>query len=185
MSGLSPAQQAALNKQDEQRNMDAPSTTTGSPGMTSVESILSGYQRGVITLPESGWTIEVQSLSPGDYLSVYGSALQAMMTASGLDYLDKEQRVNFERDMSDVQKAVIAQANLQNFRRVVCKAIISMSVSMEPQWLCPQNVLSVYQIADTEVVSIYKEVDKLSGWSVDVDRFQGTMGVAEGREGEE
>ena len=170
---LTPAQQAALEQ--SQKETGAPIATPEPSGVTTVQEMLSRYQRKQITLPGSQWIVEIQSLPPGDYLSIYGSALRAMMTAAGLDYTDGEARSDFHENLTRQQRDSIADHNLRNYRRIVAKAIVSIPVSLDEQHLCPPGVLSVHQIADADILFIYDEVDKLSGWSADADRFQGTV----------
>ena len=171
---MSPAQEAALDNQSKQAHNDG-TPPPGTGNGTSVTEFLSHYSRQLVTLPLSGRTLEIQALPPGDYLSVYGSAFNAMMSAAGLDAQDPTQRKQFELQLTERQRMAVAEGNLNNYRRIVAKSIVSVPVSMLEQHLCPEGVLSIFQIADNEVVFLNKEVEKLSGWSVDVDRFQGSI----------
>jgi len=181
---MSPAQQAAFDNQAKQNTNDG-TPPAGTGNGTAVEAFLSHYSRKMLTLPISGNTVEIQALPPGDYLSVYGSAFNAMMTAAGLDPTDAGERKTFERELTERQRMAIAESNLNNYRRIVAKAIVSVPVSMLEQHLCPDGVLSVFQIADNEIVALHKEVETLSGWSADVDRFPGSVSeTTERRAGE-
>ena len=140
-----------------------------------VEDALKGYGRKVITLPFSGWVIEIERLGPGDYLSVYGTAMDAMMTSAGMEQAaidDEKERVKFREGLDAIQKCVLLDERVHNYRRIVVKAVRSMPLSMLRQGDCPPGVMSVLQIADVEVSYICREVDALSGWTTDGDRFQ-------------
>ena len=69
-----------------------------------------------------------------------------------------------------------------NCRRVMVKAVTSIKFSLLQQHLCEGDDVSVYQISDQDTLFIYNEVDKLSGWSADVDRFQGTVSETDNEE---
>ena len=132
------------------------------------------------TLPVSKWTVEIQSLPPGDYMTIYGSAIRALMTAQGLDAEDKEARDAYQQKLTPDQRRYVSEHNLQNSRRIVVKSVTSLELSHEPQYLCQAGVLSVQQVPDGDVLFIDREVDKLSGWSADVERFQGPVEKSEG-----
>ncbi|MDE0685618.1 MAG: hypothetical protein OXI63_22040 [Candidatus Poribacteria bacterium] len=169
-----PSQEAALDNQNRQNANDG-TPPAGTGNGTSVEAFLSHYSRKMVTLPVSGHTVEIQALPPGDYLSIYGSAFNVMMTAAGLDHEDDSQRKHFQRQLTERQRMAIAESNLNNYRRIVAKAIVSVPVSMLEQHLCPEGVLSIFQIADPQILFLHKEVQTLSGWNADVDRFQGSV----------
>ena len=171
---MSPAQEAALDNQSRQAHADG-TPPPGTGNGTSVTEFLSHYSRQVVTLPYSGNQVEVQALPPGDYLSVYGSAFNAMMTAAGLDTANETERKAFGRQLTERQRMAIAESNLNNYRRIVAKAIVSVPVSVHEQHLCSEGVLSVFQIADNEVVFLHKEVERLSCWNADVSRFSGSL----------
>ena len=171
---MNAAQMAARENQQQTAQSDS-SPPSGTGFGTSVEAMLSHYQRLELTLPYSNWQVEIQALPPGDFLTIYGSAFDALMTAAGLDTQDNAARKQFQQTLTPRQQAVIADSNMRNFRRIAAKAIISVPVSVEEQYLCLPGVLSIYQIADAEIVYINKEVEKLSGWSTDADRFQGSV----------
>ena len=169
---MNPAQSAALEKEKSQNTRSPNTPPPGSGYGTPVEQMLAHYNRHQVTLPTSKWELEIQALPPGDYLTVYGSAFNTLMTAAGLDPKDEAERSRFQEQMTPRQRASIAESNLMNFRRIVAKAIISVPVSMDEQYICPPGVVSIYQIADSEIVFVNKEVEKLSGWAADVNRFQ-------------
>ena len=84
---LNPAQQAALSNQQSNANSAGAVTHDPPPGTgsgTSVAAWLAHYGRALITLPYSGNQLEVQALPPGDYLSVYGSAFNAIDDGCGI-----------------------------------------------------------------------------------------------------
>jgi hypothetical protein len=174
---LTDAQKAAIEKMGDS---PAASPSPRATGLTTVAEILQGYKQSVITLPVSKWTVEIQSLPPGDYMTIYGSAIRALMTAQGLDAEDQEARGTYQQKLTPDQRRYVSEHNLQNSRRIAVKAVTSLELSHEPQYLCQPGVLSVQQVSDGDVLFIDREVDKLSGWSADVDRFQGSVEKSEG-----
>lgn len=177
MSELTAAQEASLKKQGV-----ADASSPASPvGVTAVEDALKGYGRKVVTLPFSGWVVEIEALGPGDYYSVYGTALDDMMTSAGLEKSlnDDKARKKFREGLDAVQKCVLMEERTHNNRRLVVKAVRSMPLSMARQADCPPGVMSVLRIADAELSILWTEISKLSGWSRDLSRFQGTVDDAE------
>lgn len=179
MAELTAAQQASIAKGAEV----APEQDAGAtdPGLTAATAFLDEYKCKTITLPFSGHVIEIQRLGPGEYLSVYGSALQPMMTAAGLDYNNSKARKKYEKTLTPNQRSAIVESNLQNFRRIAVKAITSIPFSMSPQHLCDNGVVSIYQISDSELLYICNEVDALSGWTADAEEFP--EAVADAKDG--
>ena len=175
---ISAAQQVAM--EDAQQNPQGNTEQTDT-GHSRPEFFIQGYQRRTITLPHAGGSIEIQRLGPGDHLAIYGSPVHAMMTSFGLDATTPEAREDFLKG-GGVPVEIVYDTHLMNCRRVMVKAVTSIKFSLLQQHLCEGDDVSVYQISDQDTLFIYNEVDKLSGWSADVDRFQGTVSETDNEE---
>lgn len=168
---LTGAQQKALREEEQKSQTNAPLPDVGA---SPAEAFISGFQQKTIQLPQSDLAVTIQRLGAAEYLNVYSSPVPAMMTAAGLDYNDAKARETFF-DNGGVPKEVNYNEVLRHYRRIVIKAVTSIRLSLQPQHLCNPGEVSIEQISDLHILFIVEEVNKLSGWDADVDRFQRTI----------
>ena len=142
---------------------------------TTRAEIWKGYQSKIIKLENSGYVVQIDSLDPGDYETIFESPYHALMTVAGIKEFNRKELVEFINNLTPRQRAVVTEAEMMNVRRVVIKAVKSLFLTMKTPSECSPNETSIFQIGDRDCRQIYNEVDKLSGWSADADRFQRVM----------
>lgn len=144
---------------EEMANQEAENTPSQVQYTTPAE-LLQHYKRETITT-SNGHTYEIQSFVPGNLLIDIGSPVVLQFTET-----------DNEKPDPPVETSPREQQNIGNhIKQIVCDHVTSLEFSPFPQHLCPENVVSINQIAQIEILEIYRHIRDLS--FKEVNRFQG------------
>ena len=118
--------------------------------LTTVADMMEGYQRKTVPL-KSGKVFEIESFIPGSLLMYIGAPLlQAFIEETDEDRAE----LLFNTNLGVVAEPI---------KQLVCDHIVSVSVSMQPQWRCGKNVVSIDRFTLAEIRELFKEMCALSG----------------------
>lgn len=118
--------------------------------LTTVADLMEGYQRKTVPL-STGKVFEIESFIPGSLLINVGAPLlQAFIEETDEDRAE----LLFNTDLGMVSEPI---------KQLVCDHIVSVSVSMQPQWRCGKNVVSIDRLTLAEIRELFKEMCALSG----------------------
>lgn len=110
---------------------------------TSYEELLSGYETRAVTL-SSGKMFEVQSLSPGDFMSILGTPI-IRRAIENQSITDEDLRTSLEL-----------------VKEIVCLGVISVKFVNKAQYECGEGEISINRLTQDEIVELYTQIMELS-----------------------
>lgn len=135
------------------------------PGMTTYQDLMERYKTNVVRTP-SGLTFLIQTVNPGDYMSIAGTPLLKYWSDKGIDFSDNEARLKSIDAMTDEQKTELTlDDNFQDMvRSVVCAGVYSLNLVNKRQAQCDSSKeeLSVDLIPMADLFVLFTEIISLS-----------------------
>lgn len=119
-------------------------------GKTTVEEMLDNYAIETITL-KSGRVFDVELFLPESLMLNLNSPLVKEFIEEG------------GQSGEDLYHTRVPSAVTNPIFQMVASQIVSMRVSMQPQWECPEGVVSITRFTLDEIREIFQKICVLSG----------------------
>ena len=138
-------------------------------GLTGYDELLSGYETGYTVTP-SGMTFEIQAISPGMFLGIFGTPFMSMLIEQGATDQDTVDKI--VEKMTDEEKIELANEPIlkNSVLDTICAGVISAKLVNKPQSECdPEDkeisiirLLEIEKLTEADVVHLYKAIKELT-----------------------
>jgi hypothetical protein len=159
---------------NESRNPTRRSPTRRADLM-SYEELVQGHRTAIVKTT-SGKAFEIQSLSPGEYVSMIGSPITKRLADAGIDVTDGNTASARLRQLPpDELVSLVSDAGVLDLaQHIVCKGVISINFVMKPQHECDpaRKEVSIDRLSIPELGELEAAIVQLGESDEDVEFVQ-------------